>query len=106
MLALCMQKNTLSRRVLRVCDSRRVTLQFRCNLLEEKANSYPNGDKRGRGEGIGQTGAELALPRVKIWFECLRRNYKFFLVISATMFTPIALLYDSDTNYITLIRCD
>lgn len=73
-----MQENTLSRRVLRVCDSRRVTLQFRCNLLEEKVNSYPNGDKRGRGEGRGQTGAELALPRVKISFECLRRNYKFF----------------------------
>lgn len=80
------------------------TLQFRCNLLEEKANSYRNGDKRGRGEGRGQTGTEPALPKVKISFECLRRNYKFFLVISATMFTPIALLYHSDTNYITVIK--
>lgn len=80
------------------------TLQIRCNLLEEKANAYPNGDKRGRGEGRGQTGAELALPRVKISFECLRRNYKFFLVIGATMFTPILLLHHSDTNYITVIK--
>lgn len=82
------------------------TLQFRCNLLQEKANSYPKGDTRGMGEGSGQTGAELALPSVEISFECLRRNYKVSLVISATMFTPIALLYHSDTTNITLIRSD
>jgi len=41
------------------------TLQFTCNLLEEKANSYPNGDKREGGRGEAKLARNLLFQGLK-----------------------------------------